>query len=186
MANSLFFNMQGGVRFPISLLALEVYAHKSIGLTQESEFLDLFAWIVNRYCGVSNPSDDDKTYFLNRLIAIHEESSEPSQGKAGVQKKSFGTSYQEYMSELALDSVILRMTGYNYEAARRIYCDLDRQDTFRLVKDYQAGIWQKGLLELEACMYGFGNSYSEDSKPSGPVHDLNTEEGMAALRSLGF
>jgi hypothetical protein len=109
-----------------------------------------------------------------------------------VSKKSFGTSYDEYLQRLTLDSTVLRMVGYDVDAARRIYCEMDRDDAMKLIGEYVTGLMEEGLLRLEASMYGFGGKYKEDkggpSSGEGQTkhHDLTTDEGKAALRRLGF
>jgi hypothetical protein len=156
-------------------------------MTDELE--DLLCGILHSFCSVEKPSDDDLNYFVDRLKAIQEEIKDRVPGSSKKASKSFGTSYHEYISKLSIDSTILRMTGYNFDAAKRIYCELDRDDAMKLVTEYINGSMEESLLTLEACMYGMGGSYKNDgggNKGADKVHDLSTEEGKAAARAMGF
>ena len=192
MTHSIFYSMGSGRRFPISLLAVETYAVHVGEAVTDDELFDLFVSIVTEICGVSSPSTDDIHYFVERLQEIQKELSETPDTSAKGPKKGWGTNYVEFLQKLSLDSVILRMVGYDFDAAKKLYCDLDRSDTMKLVRDYTSGLMQEGLMLLESTMYGFGNSYSEDkgrgqsSSSNSRVHDINKPEGLAALRRLGF
>jgi hypothetical protein len=191
MSHSIFYLMGSGRRFPISLLAVETYAIHVGGAVTDDELFDLFVSIVTEICGVTNPTTEDIHYFVGRLQEIQEEiTSGPDSARKGA-KKGWGSSYVEFLQKMSLDSVILRMVGYDFDAAKKLYCDLDRSDTMKLVRDYTSGLMQEGLMLLESTMYGFGNSYSEDKGrgkafDSANAHDLRTPEGVAALRRLGF
>lgn len=194
MSHSIFYSMGSGRRFPISLLAVETYAvHVGEAITDD-ELFDLFVSIVTEICGLTNPTTDDIHYFVSRLQEIQDELAETPETLEKGPKKGWGSSYVEFLQKLSLDSVILRMVGYDFDAAKKLYCDLDRADTMKLVRDYTSGLMQEGLMLLESTMYGFGNSYSEDknkdrgqsSDSNSKVHDIRTPAGLAALRQLGF
>lgn len=191
MSHSIFYLMGSGRRFPISLLAVETYAIHVGSAVTDDELFDLFVSIVTEICGVTNPTTEDIHYFVGRLQEIQDELSEPQAVVEKGPKKGWGSSYVEFLQKLSLDSVILRMVGYDFDAAKKLYCDLDRADTMKLVRDYTSGLMQEGLMLLESTMYGFGNSYSQDKGKgrtfdSANAHDLRTPEGVAALRRLGF
>lgn len=186
MSNSIFFNQLKGRRFPISLLAIEVYSLEVRNCASEDEVFDVFFRVITEICGVQQPTDDDLSYFVERLEVLRTEmSNEDVQPKKSV--KSFGTAYHEYLSRLMVDSRILKMVGYNFDAAKKIYCELDRDDAMKLVTEYTTGLFEEGLLTMEAAMYGFGGKYKDDKAGSkGNTHDLTTDEGKKALRRLGF
>lgn len=191
MSHSIFYSMGSGRRFPISLLAVETYAIHVGDSVTDDELFDLFVSIVTEICGVPDPTTEDIHYFVGRLQEIQDELSEPQAVVEKGPKKGWGSSYVEFLQKLSLDSVILRMVGYDFDAAKKLYCDLDRADTMKLVRDYTSGLMQEGLMLLESTMYGFGNSYSEDKGrgkafDSASAHDLRTPEGVAALKRLGF
>jgi hypothetical protein len=192
MAHSIFYSMGSGRRFPISLLAVETYAVHIEDAKTDDELFDLFVSIVTEICGVPRPTTEDVHYFVERLQEIQKELTESIDTPSKGTKKGWGTNYIEFLQKLSLDSVILRMVGYDFEAAKKLYCDLDRTDTLKLVRDYTSGLMQEGLMLLESTMYGFGNSYAEDkgrgqaSQGNVKTHDIRTPEGLAALRRLGF
>jgi hypothetical protein len=183
---SIFYNQVKGRRFPVSLIALEYYVAETQFCDTEEAMFDVFLETLVRFCGVTAPDDEDVEYFLSRLEGIRSEI-QPGTTTKGRPNKSFGTSYDQYIQDLTLDSTILRMVGYNLDAAKRIYHDLDRDDAMKLVSEYVTGLREEGLLQLEASMYGFGGKYKNDKgQTKAKVHDLTTEEGRAALKRCGF
>lgn len=188
MSRSVFYNQVCGRRFPVSLLALEYYAVETQKCDSDDELFDVFMKVVVELCGVTSPTDEDLTYFVERLEKVRTEVNPESKPPAKP-RKSFGTSYDQYLQRLTLDSTILRMVNYDVDSAKRIYCEMDRDDAMKLVGDYVTGLMEEGLLQLEASMYGFGGKYKDDKGGrNGPskTHDLTTDEGKAALKRLGF
>ena len=192
MSRSVFYNQACGRRFPVSLLALEYYAVETQKCESEDELFDVFMKVVVDFCGVSSPNDEDLNYFVERLNTIRTETERSAPLSDKAPRKSFGTSYDSYLQRLTLDSTVLRMVGYDVNAAHRIYCEMDRDDAMKLIGDYVTGLMEEGLLQLEASMYGFGGKYKDDKGGPGQTdgqtktHDLTTDEGKAALRRLGF
>lgn len=174
-------------RLKVSLLAVELYAHLSAGLTNDDQVLAAIHQVLQSACGVQNPTDDHVLLFIEKLAGIKKEVTQESK----VPGRTFSSAYTEYLNNLHLDSTILRMVGYDLGLAGRIYRDLDREDALRIISDYLSGIQQEGVLMLEAVAYGFGGGYKDDkSKNKSKAHDLTTTEGkrtaLTALRSLGF
>lgn len=192
MPNSIFYNTTTR-RFPVPLLAVETYSIQHEFVTSEEDFIAMCCYVLADVCKVKNPDADDIEYFLERIAEKDGEGEEPpGPSKEGKSKdsRSFGTEFHKYLGKITLDRTIMMMVGYDYEAARRIYCELDKADARLLYKDYLDGLREKGILYLDAVLYGMGGSYKGDKKSSSDVesvkHDLNTAEGMAALRSFGF
>jgi len=188
---SIFYQHKYGRKFPVSLLCLEVYSSKMKDSVTDDEIYNTLVTVLSSTCGVTNPTNEDLEYFMSRLKQIDEDmrgdGKEGAQGRVG---KSFGTSFSEYLQSLSLDSAILKMTGYDMEAATRLFCDIDRDDVIKLVGEYYSGKAEENLVAMEASMYGGGNSYKED-KPGkraskANTHDLTTPEGMQAIKSMGF
>jgi hypothetical protein len=187
MSNSIFFNQLKGRRFPIPLLAIEIYSDEARHCTTEDEVFDVFFRVITDICGVRQPTDEDLTYFVDRLDALRKEMEQNETQETKKAVRSFGTAYHEYLSNLMVDSRILRMVGYNFDVAKKIYCELDRDDAMKLVNEYMTGLLEEGLLNMEAAMYGFGGKYKDDKGGSkANVHDLTTDEGKKALKRLGF
>jgi len=176
-----------GRRFPIPLMALEAYAIDSEGATTDQELFDVLMVTVSKYCKVPKPTDDDITYFLERLQKLKTEIAQNASEDSN-NGKSFGTAYMDYIADLPIDGALLKMVHYDIGAAEKLYCDIDRDDVVQLVKDYIKGKAEENLVKMEAAMYGMGGSYEgdkpEEKKEKGI--DISTEEGAAAMRALGF
>lgn len=188
---SLFYKHTYGRRFPVPLLSLEVYSKNIQGAVTDTEVYNVLTDILSSVCKIKDPDKGDVEYFIKRLQLIDESLSKPSaQGReAGRPKRSFGTSFSAHLEGLSLDSALLKMTGYNMDAASRLYCETDRDDVMALVSDYFSGRGEENLVAMEATLYGSGNSYKEDKgtkNSNASTHDLQTKEGVSALKSMGF
>ena len=187
---SLFYKHKHGRRFPVSLMALEVYGKNMVGASTDNEIYDVLITTMTSSCGVMNPDSEDVDYFISRLAEMHEKMQEKAEkgGEKGAKTKSFGTSFSEYLSGLSIASTLLKMTGYDMDAATKLYCELDRVDVLELVNDYFSGKAEENLVAMEAAMYGSGNSYKKDKGSAGPArtHDLSSKEGIKAVRAMGL
>jgi len=190
---SLFYNHKLGRKFPVSLMALEMYSIKVQGAKEDNEVYDTLIYVLANACGVKSATKEDIEYFISRITEVAEELNK-REGKSEVKespKKSFGSSYMEYLHGLSVDSAILKMVGYDITAATALYCDIDREDTMSLVADYFSGEAEENLVKMEASMYGNGGKYKDDGKSDkslgkGSSHDINTPEGFANLKAMGF
>jgi hypothetical protein len=99
--------------------------------------------------------------------------------------KTIGTNYSDWLSQLDSTGICLYLADYDIVKA----CDTYWRTDLRLVKEAVKLKGQqdshKVLAHMEACMYGFGGRYSEDDG-NAKNFDLNSSEGLDALRSVGF
>lgn len=185
---SIFYMHTYGRRFPIPLMALESYALDSEKADSDEELFNVLITTLSKHCKVATPEDADITYFLTRLKGLKEEISENS-GDEETKGKTFGSAYMNYIGGLTVDAALLKMVNYDIDAAEKLYCTVDRDDVVQLVRDYIKGKAEENLVRMEASMYGFGGHYEEDKSGKGGKSkgiDISTEEGAAALKSLGF
>ena len=188
--SSIFYQHKHGRRFPVSLMALEVYSKSMMDASTDNEIYDVLITTLASSCKVLDPTKEDVDYFIKRLTEIHEDMGEKDEkGGVGSKSKTFGSSFTEYLNGLSIDATLLKMTSYDMDAASKLYCDLDRDDVISLVSDYFSGRAEENLVAMEAALYGSGNSYKKDSfTDRGDVvsHDLATPEGIASIRSMGL
>jgi len=189
MSTSIFYSHKYGRRFPVPLIALEAYAIESDKAKSDEDIFNVLITTLSKHCGVKSPTDEDISYFVSRLEEVRKEISDNSE-QSVFKGKTFGSAYLAYISGLPIDSALLRMVNYDIDSADKLYCTIDRTDTVSLVNDYIKGRMEENLIKMEASMYGFGGCYEEDkvskSNKGDKGIDISTEEGAAALRSLGF
>lgn len=189
---SLFYNHKYGRKFPVSLMALEAYAIEVEGASEDNEIYDALIRVLAKACDVKSPTKEDIEYLISRITEVGKEladNKKEGDDKGGKSKKSFGTSYMEYLHGLSVDSAILKMVNYDITAATALYCDIDRDDVIRLIKEYFSGAAEENLVKMEATMYGSGTSYKGDNggkKENESTHDISTPEGFANLKAMGL
>lgn len=106
---------------------------------------------------------------------------------SGGGKKSFGQDYVKHMSKLGTAEKCLVTCGYDVDAARRMYCEVDKLIADAAITTYFENRWQELKTGFEACVFGFGGNMDGAADAD---HDMTSEEGMKsaahALRSMGF
>jgi len=176
--------LDGNILFPISFMALEVYSTRASQAGKDDELLlSALSHAIKTCCGISNPSDRDVAYFVERLEAFYSEKNVESATPAVQDNPGFGTEFANYLSSLRVDQLLLKMCNYDYEKANFLYCEIDRDSVQEMLSEYMRGCHELNRVNMEASMYGFGGSY----KPkSGGAMDLDSEEGVQSFKQLGF
>jgi len=173
-------------RFPISLLAMEKYEELSTQCKTDEEHLIASCVVMKEFCGVGDPEEEDITYFASRLSSIVEDIDKEVKKKK--ERVSFGTSYAKYIGGARVDLLLTRMCNYDYDRAKYLYSKVDRDHCLDLIRDFITQQMEFNQVLMEASMYGFGGKYKDDKqRPTADAsHDLNSEQGMAALQKMGF
>ena len=194
---SVFYQHKFGRRFPVPLMAFEMYSVTVCGAQTDMEVYDVLIKVLTKACNIKSQSDPelekDIAYLIERITDVGKELniSQEKSDNVITPSKSFGTSYMEYLHDLSVDSAILRMVTYDIEAANRLYCELDRDEVMVLIAEYFSGKAEENLVKMEASMYGNGGKYQADKggnaeKNKGKMHDISTAAGFANLKSMGF
>ncbi len=188
MKTSCFYAQKYDQRFPISLLCLEIYGQLfTDGPPDQEEIFKRSTELIASHCGVESPSEDDFIYFVQKVMSLSE-SKGGKPRKSNPHRRSFGTEYEKFLNGLRPDQILLMMTGFCYPEARRLYCEVDCEPVYDMISSFIREKLEGNAVQMEAAMYGFGGKYKNDKKSAnGPVHDMTTNEGVAALSSVkGF
>lgn len=101
--------------------------------------------------------------------------------------KSLGTNYATWLSELNAEQVCLYLSDYNPERAEHYYWFADILTVQEAVKLKSQHDNQLALIQMEACLYGAGGKYQEDTGgDGGNNYDMDSSESASALQTLGF
>lgn len=112
-----------------------------------------------------------KPQIIGRVLArIEEQQSKEASIENSKHKKSFGTSFADWLANLSATESCLYLADYDIEKALKYYWEEDLLLVQEAIKVKSARESQNALIQLEACMYGFGNPYSDDSTKT----DTNT------------
>lgn len=185
--SSVFYLQKVERRFPISLMAIEVYSNWSQTSTElaEDQVVDHLSSLVKEYCFVESPTEEDIAYFLEYLKGLQEAIEGQSPPKKS-RKQSFGTSYSQYLQSNPLDLTLLQMVNYDYAKAQDLYCQVDREDVLLMIGNFLRFESEKTQTLYEACLYGFGGKYKSDKGGEVISYDLDTDQGLAELAACGF
>lgn len=185
---SIFYQHKYGRRFPVPLMALEMYAVTVEGAETDNDVYDVLIKVLTSACGVTAPNKEDGDYLISRITEVSKALKQVDK-TTGPKSQSFGTSYMAYLRDLSVDSAILKMVNYDVTAATKLYCELDREDVLKLVSEYFSGKDEANLVKMEASLYGGGGKYKNDKGGKGGPsvqHDISTPEGFANLKAMGF
>jgi len=116
---------------------------------------------------------------------IEDSNKSGSKGKG----KGFGQDYLEHIKDLSPADKCMVVCEYDYDKAKRLYCEVEKSAADRIVTLYMGTRWQELKTNFEASVLGFGGSL-DGKKDKGPSYDMTTEEGqkaaMSQLKSLRF
>lgn len=183
--NSLFYD-ELTQRFTVPLLAIEHYALKTSSAEADEDFLRVLTEVLVQTCKVLEPVEDDYSYLISRFQEISQTMPLNAPEEAPKrQGKSFGTSLVNYLNNLDAISMLGAMTHYDIDKMRQLYCHTDFTHVRQFMKSYTEGLMEMSGVALEACLYGSGNSYKDDST-RGNVIDADSKEGAAMLRAYGI
>jgi hypothetical protein len=105
------------------------------------------------------------------------------------QRKSFGTSFAEWLGDMSATESCLYLADYDIEKALKYYWEEDYllvQEAIRVKSSCDS---QRSLIALEASMYGFGGKYSDDAgsgNDNETIINLTDPGAKEALAAFGF
>jgi hypothetical protein len=171
--------------FPVSLLAFErLHSLLMGGYDPPQASLS----VLVECCGIEHPTNEQIQYFLDRADTLSKELSEAQPGDTFSENKSkrtFSTSFREFLSGLDSHDLLLMATGYDYAKAEYLFTRVDREDALRVIKVFTQDTTERQILQLEAVMFGMGGGYS-DSSQNGDVVDLTNASFEQMKQAMGL
>lgn len=127
---------------------------------------------------------------ISRVLARIEELQKPQeQTKTSKIKKSFGTTFSEWLSSLSATESCLYLANYDIDKALHLYWQEDILLVQEAIKAKTAQDSQNSLVQFEASMYGFGGKYSDDASGDANtinLDDMNSSDIQSMLGGFGF
>ncbi|WP_422451837.1 hypothetical protein [Endozoicomonas sp. ALC066] len=111
-------------------------------------------------CDRTGRTKDDLEAVAVRLAEEKKESEERQEVTKST-KQGFGTSFLEWYSKLSPDLMCLMATGFDFEKARHLYCEVDKEVANEVLKAFSEHSWNEAHLRFEACLFGFGGGYGK-------------------------
>lgn len=124
---------------------------------------------------------------LSRIQEL--QTQEEKANNRGRARKTFGSSYAEWLSELDATSSCLYLADYDITKALHYYWEEDYlivQEAIRIKSGHESQIT---LTRMEASMYGFGGKYADDKGGDGNTVDLDSmapDDIKAMMAGMGF
>jgi hypothetical protein len=122
-----------------------------------------------------------KPAILNRVLERINSLQTPSENKPKSLKKSFGTSYADWLGKLTATESCLYLADFDIEKALKLYWEEDFTLVQKAFETKAAHASQLSLIQLEASMYGFGGKYADDGENVMDMHDPKAREALAAF-----
>jgi len=190
---SLFYKASYERRFPLSFLFFEDLSISTGKLGDLPEYALVQQAVkdcLQRAMPDREITDEDVEYVSDRLEELADEEPEKG-GDKGDGKKGFATSFSDWMASLEPHNMCLVIAGLDYELAKKLYCDTDREDVLLIATQWVHSEWERIKVGYESVVYGFGGGYKDES-PETTV-DASADDytdGKAidprALASAGF
>ena len=193
--STIFFSHRFLRPFPVSFLFIE---HVATGLRDKAEVEGESTELVVRQvrdsliavAGLKEPDQAQMDYALERLAALTKEAQEAEKdGPHKPSKPGFATAYMDWAASLDPQEACLVAAGFDFQQARHLYCEVDREDVLKLTESRMRCEWERIKIAYESSVYAFGGGYEgDDSRRKGKIteYDLSKDDegGMAALAKL--
>ncbi len=163
--------------FPVTFLLVEAIAQSIVGGEQNEDVAISKAIVTVAKVPVTRSAID---YVVDRVREVYpgdteQEASTPRTGRG------FATAFQQWASSLSPEGVCLYLAKYDFEGARRLYCEVDKKDVVAMAALKIKEEWERSVLSYECSLYGFGGSYGNEERDDSDALDVNSEEGLRAL-----
>lgn len=162
-------------RFPVPLLTFEwLHTQQPEEEMSDEQLLRWYAEACRQCCGVQNPTIDDAAYLIQRVVAASKLNEKNQGSESKYKRKDFGAALSDYLKTLELEDLILLACGYDYERARHVYCELDRDEATHLIDNFVKELSHRHNIALEVAIYGAGGGYKGNDAET-EVIDLTTQ-----------
>ena len=118
----------------------------------------------------SNP--DIIAYAASRMDLTGKSVAEDQQ-KPHSRKRQYGGQFIHWFENLSAEEKCLFAADYDYDKARFLYCDIDRGDACEIIRAKFDLVFETGILDFEATVFGMGGSFG-GSSGLGEVTDFST------------
>lgn len=191
---SIFYNKKFGTKYPVSFLVTETVAEKIKAAAEDGQEggVVFFSCVLSalKECHGGTPTDDDIDAAVEKLQNVILDAQKQAEKKLPTKPRGnqFAAAYIDWVEQLDPVATCLFVSGFDFERARILYSEVDREDVMLLVERYLSSEWEKIKLGYESAVYGAGGSFSSDkSEPDGTIsYDLTKTNtaGMAALAKI--
>jgi hypothetical protein len=194
MARSIFYEATFERRFALPFLFFEhlaIVVKEYKGDPDDAAMNDMLKESMKACLGMDKVSDKDMEYVAERLTELADRKKPPPEARPT--KKSFATSYAEWVSGLTPDLLCLVLADNDFEKARHLFCEVDKDDVMSMSEAWISKSWEDIKIAYECCVYGFGGGYKDSGPEGGGEVDASTNDNAqgkvipaAALAAVKF
>lgn len=166
-------------RFPLPLLLFEWISKHPPAEDADDELTLAYYRQALRVVGIDNPVFEDVAYVIRRVLDVYEQR-KPEGRSSPV--RDFGHALKEMLQDFSVEELLLAACGFDYERARKAYCELDRDEALQVIDTWVKLLSHRHNMEYEAAVYGAGGSY----KGSGDSQVIDMTKGDVDLDSLNM
>jgi len=198
---SMFYTAAFERRFPLTFLFLEDIGITTSELNENSNEEDVELAIrrsLKRCYKDMKVTAADVAYVSERLEKAAAEKEKRAaeladQTGSGKKKQSFASSYADWAAKLEPHEACLAAANMDYFKARRLYCEVDKDDVTEMSAQWMKMEWEKIKVGYESVVYGFGGGYKEGASLGDTEVDVSTDDNAkgkainkAALNAVKF
>jgi hypothetical protein len=186
---SLFYKAMFDRRFPLPFVFIEHVNSKLEELGEEGdEAVEAMLVQSISFCmGIDKVTKEDIEYTSQRLEEASFASPIDKKGEGGpTVKKSFATSFSEWVTGLQPEDLCLVIAGFDYGRAKQMYTEVDYEDVVNMSAIWMDREWEYIKVGYESVVYGFGGGYDDKATHAATV-DVSAEDhtqGKAIDRAI--
>ena len=189
---SIFYNDVVLHRLPVTCLFMEYVTATLADLPKEEREEQFYQVLATglQVCGVIEgvPTEEQVAEIARRMA----EQVEKQEERGGSQKAGAGAYFAGYLTawagKLSSEGICFYVANYDYDLARRLYCEIDQQTLSAIAKDKLQLEFERARVGFEASLFGFGGKYKDTPSEADCEFDLtkDSKAAEAALKSFGF
>ena len=188
---TLFYKSHFSPELPITFLFTEHLMAVLQGIEpqeREEKFVEVVALSL-QVCGVTKgaPTEEELVSVIERLNeqALKEREEDDLAIQGG---RNFAGYFIQWAGKLHAEALTLFLADYDFERARRYYCELDQQAVIAIASERLRLEFERARVSFEAALFGFGGSYKGSPKDGDADFDLTKDNATAEvmLKNFGF
>lgn len=125
------------------------------------------------------PSEEEVLVILDRLIK--EANGKPEPSHRGASKRSFGTTFSQFLSSMDGERLCFLLADHDPVKAKELYCTVDMALVSAAAREKVGYLAELTGVWYEAVLFGMGGHY-KGSGPNDNTYDISENPGGAKQR----
>jgi len=187
---SVFYKYGHKKRFPVSYLFLELFSKSVEKYGDDADMSEVIPPVLSAL-GIDPPYSEEMIIGIVYDLKELQDSRPKGKSNKSSGKRTFGREFIKWFGNLDIDQTLLLLTGYDFDAAYKIYSELPASLVARMIDTKMGHEWTHAEASFEAVIFGMGGSIKggksdADKTTDAPKTKAEEDARLAQLKKMGF